>query len=124
MVNVDTADFLKKMGLTGASLRRHVTVVRQSDALVTVNFINLDPARVAERRGGGAEAHNNQQLFFVHDAGGGRVRLSHAINGLKRSAPSLRGRTGEPDAVAAYLGAYVSRTAEAVAPSLTHERPS
>ncbi len=124
MIKVDPDEFLRKMGLAGAVLGRHVKVVRQSETLTSVSFVNLDPARAAEGRGGGAESSNNHQMFFLTDAGGGRVRLSHAVNALKRSAPSLRGRTGEPDAVAAYLGAYLSRTAETVGPNLTHERPA
>jgi len=125
MIKMDATDFLKKMGLSGKAASRFVKVTCQSPTLAAVNFVNLEPSRVRENRGGGAEASNNQQLFFLTDAGEGRLRVSHAVNALRqRGAPDLRGRTGTPDAIAAYVGAYVGRTAEAVGPNLTHEAPT
>lgn len=93
-----------------------------------VNFINL-PHGVGGA-GGGAEAENNRQLFWIEGFGKetprspaptGKISLKQSINNLGREH-SLRGKTGTPAQVAKYLADYLNKIAREVEPNFTHTR--
>ena len=97
---------------------------------LTINFINLPLLRYMQRRGGGAEAENNRQLFMVWNFNEDpesqvtQVKLEQSINGIGSSgawAPKLRAKTGSPDKVAAYLAKYLNDVAAKFEPNYTHE---
>jgi hypothetical protein len=103
---------------------------RPRSASVTVNFFNLPEDRVRQRRGGGAEAENNRQLFMVWgfepDASApvDKVKLEQNINGVGGHgvwAPKMRSKTASPEKVASYLASYISQVAATHEPNYTHE---
>lgn len=97
---------------------------------VAVNFVNLPVPRFRQRRGGGAEAENNRQLFFVrgfHDLASlpaNRLTVEQLTNEIGRPgswAPKMRKKTADPAKIAAYLGAYINEVAAEHDPNLSHE---
>lgn len=98
----------------------------------SVTFVNLPYERVRERRGDGAEAENNRQLFFVRGFNSGpsssegveKVQVEQLVNnvGIPTGARSetLRKKTGSPDKVASYLADYLNRIAASNQPQFTH----
>jgi len=98
---------------------------------VVVNFFNLPASRVKERRGGGAEAENNRQLFFVYGFNAGytehvdRLSVEQGVNGIYdmrgRAAPRMRKKTAFPEKVAKYLADYINEVASEFPPNFTHE---
>lgn len=99
-----------------------------------VNYYNLPEEIVGRREGGGAEAENNRQSFTVTGFSVGRtgagmgtpisastVKIEQRVNTLDDSY-RLRGKTGAPDKVAAYLGAFLTKVAAEVPPRYTHTR--
>jgi hypothetical protein len=97
---------------------------------IAINFINLPKERHRQRRGGGAEAENNRQLFMVWgfdqsiNSPVARIKLEQSVNGIGARgawAPKLRARTGEPDKIALYFAKYVNQIAESFPPNYTHD---
>lgn len=118
---------------------RHEPGFTGSNGMVFVTFYNLSEKRVREKRGGGAEAMNNRQLFKV---GGfskdpevkvSKVQVEQLSNGIYTERASvnfdagiarsknMRKKTGEPRKVAAYIADYINGIAETIPPNFTHE---
>ena len=99
---------------------------RPRESTIFINFINLPEERHLQKRGGGAESENNRMMFSVHGFGEeesapvDRVKLEHLVCGIPHR-PSLRGKTGSPESVAAYLARYINDVAETVPPNFTHK---
>ncbi len=112
------AEFHQAMHLSPAAAER---VIVRGGALggdtIFVHFYNLTAARRGEKRGGGAEAENNRQMFSINGATG---KVKHMVNAL--SVKPLAGRTRKSVADAAhYVGTYINAIVETVPPKLTHE---
>jgi hypothetical protein len=97
---------------------------------IAINFINLPEPRYRQRRGGGAEAENNRQLFMVWGFGAdiddsvSSVKAEQSINGIGTPgswAPKMRAKTGDPSKVALYLINYINDVASKFDPNYTHE---
>jgi len=84
-----------------------------------VTFVNL-PAGIGNA-GGGAERMNNRMMFKVNGFGmpAGKVRVELMSSSLPRTH-RLRARTGAPDAIAKYLGAFLTQVTREVEPKFTH----
>ena len=99
---------------------------RPQESTIFVNFINLPEERHRQKRGGGAESENNRMLFSIHGFGEeesapvDKVKLEHTVNNFL-GRPSLRGKTGSPEVIAAYLARYINDVAETVPPNFTHD---
>jgi hypothetical protein len=101
---------------------------------VYVNYVNL-PQGIGGASGG-AEAENNRISFWVRGfdrtdpkapAPRGKVKIETANSSLYKGGSfarenriALRGRTGTPKQIAAYLASFLNRVAETVPPNLTH----
>jgi hypothetical protein len=95
-----------------------------------VNFYNMSLIRFNEKRGGGAEAENNRQMFIVWgfnetaDSAVSKIKLEQSINGIGCNgtwAPNLRGKTASPEKVAQYLATYINKVAADFAPYYSHD---
>lgn len=93
---------------------------------VYVNFVNL-PSGVGGA-GGGAEAENNRMSFWIYGFNGsdphapppnGKVKIEMANSALPREY-RLRGKAGTPEAIAKYLGEFLTRVVREVPPMFTH----
>lgn len=93
---------------------------------VYVNFVNL-PSGVGGA-GGGAEAENNRMSFWIYGFNGsdphapppsGKVKIEMANSALPREY-RIRGKTGTPEAIAKYLGEFLTRVVREVPPMFTH----
>ena len=98
--------------------------------VVTVNFYNLPSARFNEKRGNGAEAENNRQLFMIWgfnetaDSAVAKVKIEQKINGIGSNgawAPNMRAKTASPEKVAIYLAQYINKVAADFAPYYSHD---
>jgi uncharacterized Zn finger protein (UPF0148 family) len=96
---------------------------------VYVNYVNL-PTGIGGA-GGGAEAENNRLLFKIDGFHGadphappprGKVKVDMLVSALPREY-SFRAKTGSPEVIAKYLGAYLTRIATEVPPNYTHTAP-
>ena len=82
-----TASFRSSKGFTN----------RPGHSSIAINFINLPPNRVKERRGGGAEAENNRMMFYVTGFDEGqddpveKVKVVLSVNSIS-GADGLKGR--------------------------------
>jgi hypothetical protein len=94
---------------------------------VFVTFINLPFARFKEKRGGGAEAENNKQLFTVDGFNSDpsvpvdKVVVDTLRNHIASRDQKLRKKTGDPAKIAEYLASYIIKIAEHFPPNFTHE---
>lgn len=96
--------------------------------MVFINFYNLPEDIAGHNLGGGAEAENNRLMVMVTGfdpknpdapAPTGKVKVETSVNALDRKY-SLRGKTGDPAAVAKYIGAHISKIVVEVQPNFTH----
>jgi hypothetical protein len=94
--------------------------------LVFVDYFNLPEARHKQKRGGGAESHNNRMLFSIAGFGKtaedpvAKVKIEQLVT-LGHPTPKLRGKTATPEKMAIYLADYISQVALEFPPNLTHE---
>jgi hypothetical protein len=131
-IPASAVDFMLLLQEELSDVSRERTVgARFTSGSVYVSFYNLPESRVKERRGGGAEAENNRQLFFVSGFGSNQndtvesVRVEQAVNGIcdenRTFASKLRSKSGSPAKIAKYLADYINDVAENFQPIYTHD---